>query len=145
MVRVKNQQDFMDRMVGTGDVMPTKVDLSPEKRKAIDGSFVIMFSGSMNESTANRLKYVCSRFGTNENPTDIYLGLPSGEERPTLIQVGSINFTPKSFKELKGVFTQYASNTNFQVYNNGEFTPFSPELLLETVVFREPNKKEIII
>lgn len=147
MVRVKNQNDFMERMVGSEDgMMSQKVNLKPEVIHAIDGAFVIKFTGSMNESTANRLKHVCSRFGTNDNPTDIYLGFPvEGSETPRLIKVGSIKFTLKAYKELLSTFSQYTQNTEYLLYNNGQFTEFNSDILISTIEFREPNRKEIII
>lgn len=149
MVKVDNFNDFMDRVVGDTSTMSDAIDLNPRIESGVDGSFVVLFSGKMNESTANRLKKVIVKHGSREdNSTDVYLGVPSDDSNlPRLIRIGSVIFTIQVYKEINSIFSQYANQVEYKIYSDSEysFSEFNPDSLISTIKFKKPNRKEEMI
>lgn len=142
MVKIKNFNDFENRVLG-GD----GIDLEPEKETGISGSFVILFKGVLNESTANRLKRTIIRhYVDNGEGKDIYLGVRvEGSEEFKLIKVGNVLFSFQFYKEVESVFSQYSTNVEYKYYDETNFLEFNPDHLISTIKFRKPTKKEILI
>lgn len=147
MVKVDNFDDFMGRVVGDSGEMRDAIDLTPKKESGVSGSFVILFKGKMNESTANRLKKVITKHGNREDySTDIYLGVPiDGSNEPRLIRIGSVWFTLQVYKEISSIFSQYHQQTEYKIYNENSYVNFNPDDLISTIKFKKPNRKEQII
>lgn len=147
MVKVDNFNDFMGRVVGDSETMADAIDLNPKVEQGVDGSFVILFTGKMNESTANRLKKVIIKHGSrDEDSTDIYLGVPTQDHNsPQLIRIGSVIFTIQVYKEINSIFSPYITQVDYKLYSDSIFREFNPDTLISTIKFKKPNRKEEMI
>lgn len=146
MVKMSSFDEFNRRVLGEGG-MSSEIDFSPRTERGVTGSFVIDFRGTMNESTANRLKRIVLRNSdTSEEGTLIYLGVPRKEDDSLqLINVGKVKFTFQVFKEIQSVFSHNSTLTEYKIYRDSVFEPFDPETLISTIMFKKPNSKELII
>lgn len=147
MVKVNNFDEFMDRVVGTEEKMSKEIDVSASRQQGVSGSFVIMFRGKLVESTANRLKKVIIRHGSNnDNSKEVYLGFPvEGTQKPRFVLLGKVDFNLQFTKEIQSVFTQIQNQVSYHLYQNSLLSDFNPDDLISTIKFKEPNRQEIFI
>lgn len=144
MVKVNTLDDFMDKVVGTGDTMSLAVDIKPEEQEGVVGSFVILFKGFLHESMGNRLKKVMIRYG-NTNPDSKSVYLRVGEDDSPLILLGSVDFSMKFLKDVESVFSSQSSVTRYKLYHQEEMIDFNPDSLISTIKFiHEPAQSKFV-
>ena len=142
---VKDNEDFMKRVTGEG-TLSKGLDVSANKVYGVDGSFVLLMTGTMVESTANRLKKLLIKYTVSDDTAkDFYLGVPQESGQPRLIKLGSVNLNMRFVKELQSIFSHQEREVSYHIYNKGSFTDFDQDALIPTIKFSEYTKQELVL
>lgn len=144
MVKVIDNQDFNDKILGTGDKLSAKVDVKPDVQSGVNGSFVILFGGFLHEAMGNRLKKVILKHGSNvEQTTEVYLKI-DGDDSP-MILLGNVSFSMKFYKEIMNVFSSQQRDVSYKLYDNTELVEFNPDILIPTIKFQQKTTQDNFI
>lgn len=118
MVRIKDMEDFEERINGKG------LDMNPRTVNSKSGAFLIQLSSELLETTAHRVKRTIEKHSKGNTP--IYLELDG-----RVISLGEADLTMSFFKELNSVLTPYKP----AYYNvlDGEKVDFEIDSLISTI------------